>query len=358
MQKLYIFLRQSHRCRSLYTESALDLTDYKNSRKKMEESSGDLQVFRQAVRIALKRESNSVTLADLRKILHIVEKNEEDLTLLKTMMEKWHAQGGHNEEDYSLGPIIMRAFHYLNEPLIALDTLTNPQCKNLYDQPKSSAILVDLLYEHQMYKEVRDVYDFLRHKPVSKLVTSVVVLACYKENSPDSLQFALKMWKDVQGNRAPLRRTIVTLAALALNQNEPQMALQFIDHCRNVATISARTAKVMALCDLNRIDHVLLDFRYALKHNSHYLGDVVWKFHDAAKRMNIDSKTDIFRLFNSLRTRRSIQTQTLEEYISTPIDVPKKELPSDHQETSQLDRRKFDYGQNDWHDLSNRKCNQ
>lgn len=147
----------------------------------MQNSPGhDADVFRETVKITLKSEKSCVTAADLRKMLHLVEKNDTDLSLLKSMVESYHDRL-RGTESYTFGPIIMRTFHYLDEPHAALEAVNNPKFKKLYDQPKTFAILVDLLYENHMYKEVRDVYDYLRHRPVSKLVITVVVMACYKE---------------------------------------------------------------------------------------------------------------------------------------------------------------------------------
>ncbi|XP_063972044.1 pentatricopeptide repeat-containing protein 2, mitochondrial-like isoform X2 [Diachasmimorpha longicaudata] len=308
--------------RCLYTDTALDLVDYKNARITAQVL-GNPDVFKDTMKIILKNEENQVGVADLRKLLHIIEKNEGDICLLKTMLERYNQQDN-EDSDYLIGPVVMRALHYLDEPLLALEAATDPKFKMLYDQPKTFAILVDLLYEHKMYKEVRDVYSFLRHRPVSKLVISIVAMACYKENTPESLEFAMQMWKDVCSKSKPLRRTIVTLTALALNQNQPEIALNIIAHCHNFNSISVRSTKVMALCDLDQLDKVLVDFRHALGHNSYYLADVGSKFKAAVRRLNLKPEEEIRNVFHTLQLRRAIQSLTLDEYISTPIDVSKR----------------------------------
>ncbi|XP_015109959.1 pentatricopeptide repeat-containing protein 2, mitochondrial [Diachasma alloeum] len=329
--------------RPLYTESTLDLDEYKNVRRNLQTLGKEQSdVFREAVMITLKNETNLVTIVDLRKMLHIVEKNEEDLRLLKAMVERYHQQNNDNDS-YTFGPIIMRALHYLNEPHVALEAIKDPKFHSLYNQPTTSAILLDLLYEHGMFKEIRDVYDSLRERPVSKLVISVVAMACYKENSPASLQYALQMWKELCHQSTPMRRTIVTLTALALNQNKPGIALELLAYCHKFDSISVRSAKVMALCDLNEMDKALVDFKQALKHNSHYLADVAIKFTAAVKRLDIAPDEEIREVFDVLKIQRFIYAQTLDAYISNPIDVWKKQKPP-QKNTYQLDRRKLPLG--------------
>lgn len=126
---------------------------------------------------------------DLKALLHVVERNAEDVNLLRTSLERFTDQ----DQDirfgtFKFGPVVMRTFHYLNEPTIALETFRNPKFESFYDQQTTFAILVDLLHENGMYKEVREVYELIRSRFSSgvrnpKMVISVLALSCYKEVS-------------------------------------------------------------------------------------------------------------------------------------------------------------------------------
>ena len=55
----------------------------------------------------------------------------------------------------------------------------------------------------------------------------------------------LDLWKEMQKvNHAPIRRVICFAAALALKQNQPQVALDFISHVSNQGFYLIRSIKV------------------------------------------------------------------------------------------------------------------
>lgn len=80
------------------------------------------------------------------------------------------------------GTEVMRAFYYLNEPQIALETFKNPELQSFFDNLTTYQILLDLLFNNAMYAEVREVYDILNKKKVkSQSALMIVVAACYKQ---------------------------------------------------------------------------------------------------------------------------------------------------------------------------------
>lgn len=76
-------------------------------------------------------------------------------------------------------------YYYLNDPKGALEAFNNPDLENFFDQLVSFQILLDLLYNNQMYSEMLEVYETIKNKQVqmTKYPRNVMVLvfaALYK----------------------------------------------------------------------------------------------------------------------------------------------------------------------------------
>lgn len=73
------------------------------------------------------------------------------------------------------------------------------------------------------------------------------------------------MWTEQQeAGHNPIRKTITFFAANAINQNSPHIALEVITSVRNQSYVTLRNIKVLALCDLGRIDDALPILRSVL----------------------------------------------------------------------------------------------
>lgn len=131
-------------------------------------------------------ESSMIFTEDLKSMLHLAQKKPEDIELLIKMITKFNKQ---NKEmrfgTYIFGPVVMRTFHYLDEPDLALTAFKDPQFENFFNQYITYQILLSLLYKHEKYSDMRDVYDIIKSKNLSegypKNCTILVMAACYKE---------------------------------------------------------------------------------------------------------------------------------------------------------------------------------
>lgn len=114
-----------------------------------------------------------------------------------------------------------------------------------------------------MYQEVLDTFDVTRARQIQggRFAKHAVVLAlgaCYKLNTPASLEYASKLWKDATGSgHIPMRRAATFFATLALNQGQPQIALEVLSSVGKQNYITIKTIRVLALASLKRYDDAL-----------------------------------------------------------------------------------------------------
>ncbi|PZC71979.1 hypothetical protein B5X24_HaOG212106 [Helicoverpa armigera] len=174
---------------------------------------------------------------DLKNMLHLAEPT--DLKLILNMIKKFNSQ---NSElrfgSYVFGPVVMRMFHFLDAPKEALECFYDPKNDGFFDQLVSYHILLDLLYSHEMYDEMYKVFERAQNKQINmtkfpKYCVVMVLAACYKQNTPKSLEYASKLWSDMaSAGTVPVRRACTFFAALALKQGAPHIAMESISSQR------------------------------------------------------------------------------------------------------------------------------
>lgn len=87
--------------------------------------------------------------------------------------------------NFVFGPVVMRMYHYLNQPTLAFEAFKDKELEGFFDQLATYQILCDLLYNNQMYQEVLDVFEIIRDKQVQgtkypRNVLVCVFASCYK----------------------------------------------------------------------------------------------------------------------------------------------------------------------------------
>jgi len=87
--------------------------------------------------------------------------------------------------NFVFGPVVMRMYHYLNQPTHALEAFKDPELEGFFEQMASFQVLCDLLYRNQMYQEILDVFEVVKAKQVQgqkypRNVSILAFAACYK----------------------------------------------------------------------------------------------------------------------------------------------------------------------------------
>lgn len=142
----------------------------------------------------------------------------------------------------------------------------NPDLDGFFDQLISYQILMDLLFKNNKYDQVLEVFEIIKSKQIqnAKYPKHAVVLtlaALYKQNTKESYDYAVKLWHELKTvGHNPMRKAATFMAGLALNQNEPQVALEVLSNLQNQSYMTIRNIKMAALTSIGRLDdaiHVL-----------------------------------------------------------------------------------------------------
>ncbi|KAB0804820.1 hypothetical protein PPYR_01790 [Photinus pyralis] len=279
---------------------------------------------------------NMVFTEDLKNMLHLAETND-DVTLVIKMMKRFNQQ---NKQlrfgNYVFGPVIMRLFYFLNKHEEAFQCFKSTELNGLFDQMMSYQILLDLLYENQRYNDILEAFEIIKSRQIEgvKFARNVVVLmfaACYKLNTQQSLEIALKLWSEINSiGHFPMRRAVTFCSGLAINQGKPEIGLEILSGAKNANYTTIRNLKVVALVDLGRIDDALAVLKSILQEDGARMGpihtfnmDVIGKLKNAVKeRNNADLSLEFDRLEKYFKDHGHISNTLLNDQLCTEIAPP------------------------------------
>ncbi|RVE52731.1 hypothetical protein evm_002604 [Chilo suppressalis] len=324
----------------LYSQSSLGIDGYLHTRKRMKEQFANFtDKFRTKMSEFVTDPKNMIFTEDLKNMVHLAE--PADLELVTNMIKKFNSD---NTEfrfgSFVFGPVVMRMFHFLDAPNEALKCFEDSYKSGFFDQLVSYQILMDLLYNHEMYDDIYRVFEKVQERQLNmtkfpKYPIVLVFAACYKQNTPESMEYASKLWTEMTNiGTVPLRRTSTFFAALALKQGKPHIALESIS-TQKKHYVTVRNIKVMGLADMGRVEDTFPVLRAVIdidvpeqigKHT--FFEETISRVRQAVElSKNPDVKEEFENIEKALRDRDLIDQQTLDQLLNSEITVMKKEQP-------------------------------
>lgn len=322
--------------RFIYTDKSLGINGYENSRLTYRNQFMNVEsAFRSKMQDICKDEKNMIFTEDLKAMLHLAQKKEEDLELILNMIEKYNSQNNEMRfGTYIFGPVVMRMLYYLDEPDLALSIFKNPKLESFFDQPGSYQILLSLLYKHSKYADMRDVYDQIKSKHIEgqqhpRNALILVLASCYREDTPETLKYALDLWKEVTAQGIHFqRRGITFICGLAINQNAAYIATEILSTIREPRYIDIRCLKVLAYAKMDKFMEIIPIFRSSLEYDrphtrkEFYFSDVIEFLEERMKNAEFAGSEEVHKLIHQLRVQDCIvTTQTLTQHLCMPIDT-------------------------------------
>ncbi|CAD1473931.1 unnamed protein product, partial [Heterotrigona itama] len=328
--------------RHLYTERDLGITLYENSRFTFRNQFMTIEnAFREKMKEICEDEKGIIYTEDLKAMIHLAQAEESEMNLVNSMMEKYVQNVEEKKYGrYVFGPVIMRMFYYLNQPQYALNAIQNESLKDSFDYRTSFRILMCLLYKNDMFAQMREVYDQVLEKKGIEFIGSSSVLiyaACLKENTSESLEYALDHWKQQFDKVPPSVRCYTLIAMLAMKHKKPEIALDILSTVRIDRILSVRGLKMMAYAHLGRYVQIIPIMKYTLEQEigvfkPHlFFADVICELEEKIKEVDTEETRQLLGLINQAKKQDIIQTAyTLEEFLLRPmIMMNRKQVKDD-----------------------------
>ncbi|XP_043515265.1 pentatricopeptide repeat-containing protein 2, mitochondrial-like [Frieseomelitta varia] len=319
--------------RHLYTERDLGITLYENSRFMFRNQFMTIEnTFREKMKEICRDNEGIIYTEDLKAMIHLAQAEGNDMQLVESMLEKYI----HNVEEkkygrYVFGPIIMRMFYYLNQPQYALNAFQNESLKESFDYRTAFRILMCLFYRNDMFAQMREIYDeVLERKGIDFIGSSSVLIyaACLKENTPESLEYALRHWKLQFDKLMPSVRCCTLVSMLALKHKKPEIALDILSTVKVDRVLSVRALKIMAYTHLGRYVQIIPVMKYALEQEvgvfrPHlFFADVLCELEEKIKETDTEENRQLLKLIEQAKKQDIIQTScTLEEFLLRPMTM-------------------------------------
>lgn len=331
--------------RSLYSSSVLGLDGYEGYREKTRtQHMHNVDNFKRKMRdFVAGSASNMIFTEDLKNIIHLADDTAEDKKLLVDMIEKYNGQAQELRfGNYIFGPVVMRALYHLKDPALAFQLFKDEKYNGFFEQLSTYQILGDLLYENGMYAQVREMFDLIKTRQVQggrypKHSVTLTFAACYRENSQESFQYAMNLWKELNAvGHIPMRKATAFAAALALKHNQPGIALEIVGTVAKGNYVTIRQLRILALTVMERLDDLIPVFRTVLEiggplEKRHtFCREVIQKVKDAIAASKSEVPQDLQRMLEYLEANGHISDNSLDELLCQEIvsTAQRKDPPS------------------------------
>ncbi|KAK9730471.1 hypothetical protein QE152_g15153 [Popillia japonica] len=315
--------------RGLYSASSLGLDSFIEQQDRLRGQLLNIQDKFKAKMIenTTEESKNIIFSEDLKNMIHIA--TDADIEIVIKMMKKFNNQ---NKElrfgNFVFGAVVMRMFYILNKPQEAIECFKSSDLEGFFDQLISYQLLCDLLYENQLYKEILECFKIIQDRQIGgmkypKNIVVLVMAACYKMNTPESLEFAIKLWQDLMdiGHR-PARRAVTFFAKLLLNNDKPELALEVLGVVQNQNYTTIRNLKILTFTKLNRLDDTIPILKSILKQEQiqTFNKDVLDTLQEQLqKQNNTELLTEFNHLMKIFQEQKHISDVTLDEQLSSEI---------------------------------------
>ncbi|CAN7939447.1 unnamed protein product [Ixodes hexagonus] len=193
---------------------------------------------------------------------------------------------------------------------------------------------MDLLFKEQRYQDALDVFASIQNKQLygTKYPRECMVLAlasCYKLNMREHYEYAVRLVQEARSVGAlVLRKGLAFAAALAINHNEPKVAMELLALTAQLNYITVLNLRMMALADLDRLEDVFLTLRSIIHQDvpvqsrveHQVLPETVTKVEQSLERLGDKEKAHIFeQMKRALRENNHLSENSLDDLLCQPL---------------------------------------
>ncbi|XP_055310231.1 pentatricopeptide repeat-containing protein 2, mitochondrial-like [Sitodiplosis mosellana] len=327
--RLLKFQQLRQNARTLFTVETLDLTAYQNNRQEAFDNVTEPNKFKWELQAYVENESEMDALrlkAALEVLAHLAK--PEDINLIKSTLYAFDSiESATDKAKRSIGNLVMKMVYSMNLPDVAIELYNDPKLSEFFGGFKSTLICLDCLYVNGKYGEILKIDSKKRQHLWStrtnftKFIDVLVFGASYKLNTAESFEYAKNLWSNV-GQSTQFRRCVAFIAALALKQEKPSLAVQILKD--SDFTNLTEQIKLLALADLgyaNEINEALATWINDEKFSKKYIStDVLQRIQQRMKHNSTaNTQVKFQEIYDELIANGRITNETLDEILDKPI---------------------------------------
>jgi len=175
--------------------------------------------------------------------------------------------------------------------------------------------------------------------------------ACYKLNTQESFDYAVKLLQGVrEAGSGILRKGVTFASALALNQNNPSLALEILALTAQDNYVTVKNLRLIALAELDRLDNVISILnasvsRDDLERKTNILVEAMERIKSAITRNGkTEYLSEIDKLEKLLKDSNLLGTESLDSILCS--EIPPSQKRNQRQFNFNNNRNNFDRQQN------------
>ncbi|CAL7934879.1 unnamed protein product [Xylocopa violacea] len=298
--------------RYLYTENDLGITAYENARFLFRNQFMSIEnSFRTKMKEVCESNDGIVYTEDLKAMLHLAQQTDDDMEIINNMLIKYvQSKEERRFGSYAFSPVVMRMYYYLNQPQMALAMFENPIFADEFQFRSCYRVLMCLLFKHNMYKEMRSVHDKMYKTQGAEFIGGNIVLiyaACLKENTPETLEYALNYWKELYN---------------------------VIKHGQRQTSMLVRCLKILAYMHMQRYMQIIPLLKSSVENNNinyrrpHFFADVIYELEEKVSTEDVMERNDLLHLIGEVKKHSLETNHTLEEFLFRPMALKPEVLKS------------------------------
>ncbi|CAL7934880.1 unnamed protein product [Xylocopa violacea] len=306
--------------RYLYTENDLGITAYENARFLFRNQFMSIEnSFRTKMKEVCESNDGIVYTEDLKAMLHLAQQTDDDMEIINNMLIKYvQSKEERRFGSYAFSPVVMRMYYYLNQPQMALAMFENPIFADEFQFRSCYRVLMCLLFKHNMYKEMRSVHDKMYKTQGAEFIGGNIVLiyaACLKENTPETLEYALNYWKELYNVIKHGQRSCSLLSLLAIKHNKSRTALEILSISNRQTSMLVRCLKILAYMHMQRYMQIIPLLKSSVENNNinyrrpHFFADVIYELEEKVSTEDVMERNDLLHLIGEVK-KHSLETNT------------------------------------------------
>ncbi|CAF3487500.1 unnamed protein product [Adineta steineri] len=333
--------------RTLFSSSGIGIDNFKLSREQhATRFAPSLDVFKKRFLDSIGQKDSQIFTEDLRNMIMSANTDPEIDSVIQAL--KKYSANTTKLTDYHFGSPVMRLLYTQNKTDLALQLYMDENLKTIFNDSASALVLMNKLIEDKRYDDAVKVFEFGSKRGFSTtsgrtFPTDVVMLAIeglYRQNTKESLVKAKELITKVRERDADINpRTAAMTALLAIQQGEPQFAMEVLGSVRaqNFATVQ----NIRAICysDMGRVEeainvvHLLAEKTPVNSDRRRVFPLVMRHIRTAVEKTKDESLLTRFEELSKFVLKNNrLSTTDLPEYLSEPIN---RRGPTNRQNTQQ-----------------------
>ncbi|CAF0926849.1 unnamed protein product, partial [Didymodactylos carnosus] len=260
-----ICLLYNNSVRTVFTSAGIGVDNFKHSREThVAYYAPSIEGFKKRFMESIQNPEAKIFTEDLRNMV-LAASTDDEIDAVIQALRKYNSSK-QSFSDYSFGSPVMRLLYIHNKTDKAIQLYMDKNLDEIFKDSASALVLMNKLVEEKRFEDCIRVFEHgikrgfttQSGKTFPRDVVMLAVEALYRQNTKDSLVKVKDLLNKISGRDADLNaRTISMIALLAIQQGEPDFAMEIISSMKQQFVSTNQNVRAICLADLGRVEEAI-----------------------------------------------------------------------------------------------------